>query len=461
MSTLERLVSSLNARKPHVKVVAVVTGGGISAAESLFIPGSSSTMLHFAVPYSRASLQSYLSSVPSLSQKIEFCSAETSERMALAAWKHGKEILRQEADADNKQMTLISALKRFRASFGIACTAALATNYSKVGPHECFLSVCHAEAASKNNNILLPQFRTYHLLLDKSLGRSRIEEDQIVGRWLIYFLAKAANVDPDICNSFYDELKSARSGADSVVKVSSDRDITHSNDPLRDIKSNKSEQLVSVAFLPDDSQHSADGSNPIIAVQEFDFRGLILPGSFNPVHQGHIGLARAAQQLVKARTGVEYPVAFELAIANVDKGAIDMRTVSTRVAQFSGKNALGLGAWPVLVTNAALFQQKSDQFPGCIFVIGTDTAIRIVSKNYYSMDEHKIVLALSYIARNGCSFVVAGRFDQKFENRFISAEETLNKHVPPVFRHIFVPLPESSFRNDISSSTIRARVATI
>ncbi|KAF4322306.1 hypothetical protein BBO99_00004081 [Phytophthora kernoviae] len=348
---IERLLTAVYTREPHVKVVAAVTGGGVSVAESLFRPGSSSTMLHFAVPYSRASLQSFLSSTPSPS-KLKFCSAETSERMALAAWKQAEEITRQEAEEDDAQAAaaLPNALKRFKASLGIACTAGLATNYPKKGPHECFLSV----------------------------------------------------------------------------------------DPLNEVCSGKVDQLISVGFFP------VDGCD----------------GSFNPLHMGHVELAQVAQQLMRSRTGIEMPLAFELAVANADKGAIESSMISARVAQFSRDNSLGLGVWPVLVTNATLFGQKAEILPGCTFIIGADTAIRIVDKKYYDMDEHKMVLALDRIARNGCCFVVAGRFDGKTEKRFVTAEEVLEQFVPSEFRHLFILLPETKFRNDMSSTEIRQRMAT-
>ncbi|ETK79825.1 hypothetical protein L915_14317, partial [Phytophthora nicotianae] len=461
-ATMERLLSAMYAREPHVKVVAAVTGGGVSVAENLFRPGSSSTMLHFAVPYSRASLQSFLSSVPSTSSKLKFCSADTSERMALAAWKKANDITRNEAEEDDTQAAaaLPSALMRFRASLGIACTAGLATNYPKKGPHECFLSVCQARSVSKSTAFLQPKCETYHLQLDKTLGRSRTEEDHIVSRWLVYLLAKAADVDSEACSAFHDELMSAHTGSDAIVKLTSDEEDSSANNPLHDICIGKSDQLMSVAFLPEGPTESASGAASTVAARGFDFRGLILPGSFNPLHKGHVDLARVAQQLVKDRTGVELPVAFELAVANADKGAIESSTISSRVAQFADDNASGLGAWPLLVTNATLFGQKAELLPGCAFVIGADTAVRIVDKKYYDMDEHKMVLALDRIARNDCSFVVAGRFDNKVENRFISADEVLDEHVPPVFRHLFIPLPESAFRNDISSTEIRQQMAT-
>lgn len=382
--------------------------------------------------------------------------------MALAAWKQANEITRQEAEEDDAQAAALlpSALKRFRASLGIACTAGLATNYPKKGPHECFLSVCQA----RGSTLLRPQCETYHLQLDKTLGRSRTEEDHIVSRWLVYLLAKAADVDVETCGAFRDELLAAQTGSDALVKLTSDEEDASDSDPLLDICSGKSSQLMGVAFLPENAngkvEAAAGAAMTTTATRDFDFRGLILPGSFNPLHKGHVDLARVAQQVLKSQTGVELPVAFELAVSNADKGAIESATIAKRVVQFSHDNTLGLGAWPVLVTNATLFGQKAELLPGCAFVIGADTAVRIVDKKYYDMDEHKMVLALDHIARKNCSFVVAGRFDNKVENRFISAEEVLEKSVPSVFRHLFVPLPESAFRNDISSTELRRQMAT-
>jgi hypothetical protein len=60
MALVERVLTALYARQPHVKVAVAATGGGTSAAELLFRSGSSSTMLQYSVPYARASLQNFL-----------------------------------------------------------------------------------------------------------------------------------------------------------------------------------------------------------------------------------------------------------------------------------------------------------------------------------------------------------------------------------------------------------------
>jgi hypothetical protein len=111
----------------------------------------------------------------------QFCAPETSERMAVAAWKQAQGILRAESEQDDPvhAHSLSATLDRFRFSMGIACTAALATNYEKKGLHHCFLSVCTATSFSQEQlqgaekSTLQQRCETYHLNLSKTLKRTR------------------------------------------------------------------------------------------------------------------------------------------------------------------------------------------------------------------------------------------------------------------------------------------------
>jgi len=104
---------------------------------------------------------------------IKFCSAETAERMAQVAWGQALELTRREAEADGVS-DLAAAFDRFRSAVGVACTAALATNYSKKGPHEAFVVVCRATPTpTPDAHAIAPQCDAYHLTLDKAVGRSR------------------------------------------------------------------------------------------------------------------------------------------------------------------------------------------------------------------------------------------------------------------------------------------------
>lgn len=283
-----------------------------------------------------------------------------------------------------------------------------------------------------------------------------------MSHWLVYLLAKATDTDPAAAQALHEALLSEQHADDKLTELTqaeaADGASASSSDPLQDICAGSCDQLTSVAFLP--ATYLAEKDHPAVAVKNLDFRGVVLSGSFNPLHQGHVDLARAAQQLAQERSGgIKTPIAFEIAVSNADKGVIASSTVMQRVGQFTGASGpptgSNLGLWPVLVTNATLFSQKASLLKGCAFVIGADTAVRIVDKKYYGNDEHKMVLTLQQIARNGCFFVVAGRFDDKVENRYISAEEVLGSCIPAVFQDLFIPLDESAFRSDLSSTQIR------
>jgi hypothetical protein len=162
----------------------------------------------------------------------------------------------------------------------------------------------------------------------------------------------------------------------------------------------------------------------------------VLPGSFNPLHIGHETLVATAAHMLGA------PVTFELSALNVDKPALRVTEIRDRVGQFAGK-------WPVVVTRALAFHQKARLFPGCTFVIGWDTAVRLVAPRYYGGDELEMLIALKGIRDLGCRFWVAGRLDGAC---FRTLEDVA---VPRALAGMFSPIPESLFRCDASSTELR------
>jgi hypothetical protein len=140
----------------------------------------------------------------------------------------------------------------------------------------------------------------------------------------------------------------------------------------------------------------------------------------------------------------EAPVAFELSVENVDKPPLSAEEVARRLAQFTWRA-------PVWLTRAPTFEQKARLFPGAVFVVGVDTAVRLVAKEYYGDSEPRMLESLDLIRGAGCRLLVAGRVAA--DGTFHSLEHV---RVPERHRELFRAIPESQFRVDLSSTALRA-----
>jgi hypothetical protein len=165
----------------------------------------------------------------------------------------------------------------------------------------------------------------------------------------------------------------------------------------------------------------------------------IVPGSFNPVHAGHWQLAEVAAR----RTGGA--VAFELSVVNVDKPPLSADEIRRRLSQF----ALRAEVW---LTRAPTFAEKAALFPGVVFVVGADTALRLFHPRYYGDSEAQMSAALDSIRAQGCRFLVAGRVDDS--GRFVELDQLA---IPEAYRDLFTPIPKSEFHVDLSSSALRGQ----
>ena len=174
-------------------------------------------------------------------------------------------------------------------------------------------------------------------------------------------------------------------------------------------------------------------------------RPVILSGSFNPPHAGHIALLDRG---VAAASPSEPATPFaELAIVNADKGTLPHDDVTRRLLWL-----LGLPV-PVIVTMSPLFVDKAVLVPGAAFVMGYDTAVRLLRPDYYASRE-VMEETLGGLLAQGCTFVVGGRVDCEGVFRTLNMEE-----VPVELRGLFRTLSEETFRQDISSTQLRGQAA--
>ena len=368
---------------PHQGVLAVSGAGTQAVAWLLGVGGASRTILEVVVSYSRRSMIDWAGSEPE-----QFVSQETALIMAKAAYRRALEL-----QEDGSPVV------------GLACTAAIASDRPKRGQHRAYVATWDDAG-----------WTSYSLQLAKG-HRDRAGEEELVSKLVVRALARACGIGLDAQVENEPDLTSAE-----VIHVNQG---AHQS-PLEGLLSGAAGSVTV----------DADGRMAV----DSPIRAPLLPGSFNPLHQGHEELARAASGLLGAQ------IVYELSVTNVDKPSLDEKQISERLAQFLGKAR-------VVLTRAETYLLKARLFPGCTFVIGWDTALRLVAPRYYGGNQAAMLTALAEIRAAGCSFVVAGR---EVDGVFRTLEQV---PVPAGFLPMFTSLPEETFRWDISSTQLRGESA--
>jgi nicotinic acid mononucleotide adenylyltransferase len=284
---------------------------------------------------------------------------------------------------------------------GLGATAALVSDRPRKGEHRFHIAFANSAG-------------TGHCTCVMAKGRrDRAAEEDLVSRAIVLWLARACGIAAPSPRSLLDaDEQYAETAASAVDAI--DQLLTG--------------ELDRVTVQP-------DGQIVLSAPQPF----VLFPGSFNPMHEGHVLLARVAEE------HRQQPLTFEISVTNVDKPPLAGETVRHRLAQFAWRS-------PVELTRAPTFLEKSRLFPSTTFVIGADTAERLVAPKYYGDDELRMHMALEEIASSGGSFLVAVRIDAAGRVRALN-----DIAVPRRYADLFTEIPEHRFRFDISSSEIRAR----
>ncbi|MDA1348607.1 MAG: hypothetical protein O3A47_07035 [Chloroflexi bacterium] len=370
----DRLIKQIHA-SPRMAVIAVTGGGAQTLSWLLRVPGASNTVIEAVAPYSEAALRDFLGSQPD-----QAVSGETARAMARTAYRRAVRLR-----PDDRPVT------------GIACTASIASNRPKRGDHRCHV------AAWNDTRVT-----TYSLVLSKGL-RDRSGEDTVVSMLVLKAMAASYGIDFGLSLDLVE-------GEEIEVEVVSYDD---------SLEAMLAGHVASVVVSPDGAM-SADAA----------VGGAILSGSFDPLHAGHLELAKTAEDMLHSE------ITYEISVTNVDKPPLSDQETRARTGQFKGLAT-------VVVTNAEVFHKKAVLFPGRTFVIGVDTADRLVDPRYSGDSPSAMLMALDETRRSGCSFLVAGR-EQNGTFR------TLNDvPVPGEFAEIFSSIPEAKFRSGISSTELR------
>src|SRR5262245_40908585 len=304
------------------RAVLAITGGGTGAiAELLRVPGGSRLLLEAIVPYDARALSEFLGAAPAQASSVETAVAMADRARARAS------VLAEPGATP----------------IGLGATASLVSDRPKQGDHRCHIAV----ATGAGNEVV-------SIVLDKG-RRDRPGEEDLVAHVIVLCLARGCGVSAPPAESLL-------SSADRLTRTSSA--------PTTPIDKLLSGEIARLTARP---------AGPLVLSAPIP--AAVLPGSFNPRHPGHVGLAETAASILGA------PVHFELSATNVDKPALTADEVRQRLAQFRGEATVEL-------TRAPTFVEKSRLFPGVTFVIGADTVERLVAARYYSGSDAKMRAAL-------------------------------------------------------------------
>lgn len=167
-------------------------------------------------------------------------------------------------------------------------------------------------------------------------------------------------------------------------------------------------------------------------------RSIVFPGAFDPLHKGHVRMAKLAAELL------DDEVDFELSVRNVDKAEIEVKEVARRANQFYDGQVL----W---MTRAPTFAEKAVIFPEATFVIGADTAKRLTNLWYYDGDLAGRNTAMETLRAHDCRFLVFGRL---VDDVYHGIDQL---GLPDDWLKLCQGVPEETFRMDISSTELRER----
>ncbi|GAX28702.1 hypothetical protein FisN_33Hh021 [Fistulifera solaris] len=448
-------------------VVAVAGGGTFFASTLAATPGASSILMEAVTLYDRESFRTFTAQTSQQQEpKLQYASMHAAQRAATAAVQRA---LQFTVGSTTSQRPTYRALSQMPFTVGLACASQLRSE-----------GKCTANIVAH-----LPHGSSVQITFSIPTYLSRRHQDLQVAHAMLTCLEYAMQLREDdyqdtISNTIWEDRLAMRL---MVTKMESSgkewtETLGHGEEGRVQIHTQSKCPVIQAA----ESIVTGQESVVLLVPQHEQYRviqgsvatlpphSLIVPGSFNPPHTGHVQLAVAAYRRLLSKT--PNPVIwFELSLTNADKPALAPSVAVERIQQFwKLLPELQDYQWGVLLTNAPLFAQKidllypmtgnsqrrprptssnDDNDDALTFCVGTDTLVRLLDPKYYENSRERMLTTLEALP---CHFVAGGRVDPKRPDVFVTGVEAVAE-LPAHVAAKFTLLPD--FRVDISSTELR------
>jgi hypothetical protein len=371
-------VEGLRELRPTTKVFVAATGAGAGIQASLWgVPGSSAFLAGAAFPYAAHETERLLGFRPA-----RFCDEGVAVELAIAAYLRGREAALAETSGTRARV------------IGLGLTASVASLEPHRGDHRAFVATLSERGAM-----------TWSARLPKGTGEAQRSIDgEMTDRLGVLALLAAAGIAGD------DALAPG-------VEVS-----------RRELPESELHAMLyrHPVFGPGDSRET------ILATERCDL--VLLPGSFDPCHEGHQMIADAVERQYGRR------VAYAVTADPAHKRSLRTVDLLDRVASI--RLVGGRGRPIVLTGRDPLFIDKAQQFPGAGIALGVDALIRLLDPSWGP----NVGEMLETFRSLGTRFYVVGR---AVDGRWTTIDDV---PIPDRFRRLFESV---GGRHDVSSTELR------